>query len=613
MGRLNTSTPYRSYRIRRIVMKQIRHLDNKTQYAVLIRRFDTSYPTGGYGVSGNYCRSTAFFDHLIKNLSAIIDFRAQWDCVYNHMDKNLNYDDLMGSTLKVEESEGVGVDLITGKFLVHVGMEDIDNIKTIDNGEFVAATVQLNHLEQEDYMIRRIPRLRRIQDHCPTLKNTSDYGLIPVARIEGITIKEYLTIEDKKMEKQSMNSSFEKLWYLADEDDEEETYVFDMNEFPGIQIRKNLSSKSVGTHKSLYSTLDEKYDAIAYDFSPELEFLLASESHTAVHVCSLDTFKDEYKEESKVFNLLKIDVDLFTCDTPLGMIFDEFSQLSSMEDDLFTYEEGVLEPSYFPCVEQPYDDLEMAILIFVEHDNLKFGNHKKVDKEIKEVVVATWLIRSYKKQFKEYMEIKRRLEVDGVNTDVEFDPTNVEFIKWLAFKFNNHKTMDWYTKNALWLYWKRSDDEEVLTDNEFSDLEKENLHEGFKTYEDYKNTWYYEWNNEVPWVDKKPWLEDGIWKEPTDDICHQCKPFCFKNGHAEWPTYYELYEGLENGDLKEETLKEKAILEGSWGHENTKGNNFFSWLKEKFCNYHELDYELMLKLEEYWWRMKEEEESSEDA
>ncbi|GJS18564.1 hypothetical protein Tco_0413036 [Tanacetum coccineum] len=30
----------------------IRRLDSKTQYAVLIRRFDTSYPTGGYGVSG---------------------------------------------------------------------------------------------------------------------------------------------------------------------------------------------------------------------------------------------------------------------------------------------------------------------------------------------------------------------------------------------------------------------------------------------------------------------------------------------------------------------------------------------------------------------------------
>ncbi|GJS77052.1 hypothetical protein Tco_0726933 [Tanacetum coccineum] len=31
--------------------EQIRRLDCKTQYAVLSRRCDTSYPTGGYGVS----------------------------------------------------------------------------------------------------------------------------------------------------------------------------------------------------------------------------------------------------------------------------------------------------------------------------------------------------------------------------------------------------------------------------------------------------------------------------------------------------------------------------------------------------------------------------------
>ncbi|GKE06267.1 hypothetical protein Tco_1398285 [Tanacetum coccineum] len=101
-----------------------------------------------------------------------------------------------------------------------------------------------------------------------------------------------------------MNSSFEKLWYFADEDDEEETYVFDMNEFPSIQIHNNLSSKYVGTHESLYSTLNEKYDAIACEFSPKL-----------------DTFEEEYKLEYEVFDLLKIDVNLFTCDTPLGMIF----------------------------------------------------------------------------------------------------------------------------------------------------------------------------------------------------------------------------------------------------------------------------------------------------
>ncbi|GKD41459.1 hypothetical protein Tco_1261666, partial [Tanacetum coccineum] len=301
--------------------------------------------------------------------------------------------------------------------------------------------------------------------------------------------------------------------------------------------------------------------------------------------------------------------------------------------------------------------------------DLKFGDHKKVDKEIMEEVVSTWLIRSYRKQFEEYMEIKRRLEVYGINTDVECDPTNEEFPKRLASKFNNHKTMDWYTKNTLWLYWKRGDDEEVLTYDEFSDLEEESLHEdteiaeifrietdildfetplckefkefnhllqfdadvlpgdlpGFKKYKDYKNAWIYEWNKEVSWIEEKPLLDYGTWKEPNDDICHECKSFQFKIGDIEWPTCnsnedgycnggnligmiqvgnmtyfqdYEWYEGLEDGDFKNEVLKEKSILEGSWGHENKEGKNFCSWLKECFSNYQELDYELMRKLEE---------------
>ncbi|GKB44742.1 hypothetical protein Tco_0889684 [Tanacetum coccineum] len=53
IGLLNVSTPYRVYGIRRIVREQIRRLDCKTQYDVLSRRCDTSYPTGGYGVSGD--------------------------------------------------------------------------------------------------------------------------------------------------------------------------------------------------------------------------------------------------------------------------------------------------------------------------------------------------------------------------------------------------------------------------------------------------------------------------------------------------------------------------------------------------------------------------------
>ncbi|GKC13432.1 hypothetical protein Tco_1010214 [Tanacetum coccineum] len=162
---------------------------------------------------------------------------------------------------------------------------------------------------------------------------------------------------------------------------------------------------------------------------------------------------------------------------------------------------------------------------------------------------------------------------------------------------------------------------------------------GFKTYEDYKNTWLDEWNSEVPWVDEKPWLEDGTWKEPIEDISHVCKLFHFKSGHVEWPTCkwreerhcdkgdlpgmiriddmtyfqdYEWYEGLEDGELKEEALKQKVISEGSWGYENRIGLNFCAWMKKCFGDYPELDYKLMTMLQKYWWGIKEE-ESSDDA
>nr|GEW01335.1 hypothetical protein [Tanacetum cinerariifolium] len=184
-----------------------------------------------------------------------------------------------------------------------------------------------------------------------------------------------------------------------------------------------------------------------------------------------------------------INVDLFNCGTPLGVIFNKFSRLSSMEDDLFSYKVGVHEDSYFPCVEQLYDDLENRNLNIYE--------------------------------LRQCYDENERIFVEAV------------------ILINNEL-----------LYWIRGDDEEVLSDDEFSDLEKEILHEGneiaeifkiemniflfettlceefnefnhllwidvdvltgdlpgFKTYEEYKNTWYYEWNNEVTWVDEKPCL-----------------------------------------------------------------------------------------------------------
>nr|GEX33929.1 C2 calcium/lipid-binding domain, CaLB [Tanacetum cinerariifolium] len=85
---------------------------------------------------------------------------------------------------------------------------------------------------------------------------------------------------------------------------------------------------------------------------------------------------------------------------------------------------------------------------------------------------------SYKKQFAEFMEIKKQWIKRRSDDDMEYDSSNVEFAKWLASKFYNHKTMDQYTKSALQIYWTRGDDEVELTNEESFDPDDENLIEG---------------------------------------------------------------------------------------------------------------------------------------
>ncbi|GJZ19137.1 hypothetical protein Tco_0555727 [Tanacetum coccineum] len=241
------------------------------------------------------------------------------------------------------------------------------------------------------------------------------------------------------------------------------------------------------------------------------------------------------KEESVALGLLIIDDDLFTCDTPLGMIFNEFNRLIRMDDDLFTYEVKILELSYFPSIEQQTDDFDNGNLDVYER-KLCYDLYEKIYAE-----TVIFINKSYKKQFDEYIEIKKQIEVYGLDAGMEYDPSNVDFVEWLALK---------------------GDDEEVIRDDEISNLGDGNLFEeneiaqifridtdifhfetplckafkefdyllkigvdvltdnipGFKTYDKYKDTWIYEWNKDVPWVANMPWLDYGPWMEPSDDI-----------------------------------------------------------------------------------------------
>ncbi|GJU96089.1 hypothetical protein Tco_1320845 [Tanacetum coccineum] len=290
-------------------------------------------------------------------------------------------------------------------------------------------------------------------------------------------------------------------------------------------------------------------------------------------------------EGSEKLVLLKINDDSFACNIPLGTIFDEFNRLSGIDDDLFTYEVEIPRLSSVPSNKKEGDDSNDGDLDVYEPRqwlNLMYGDHKKVDIKVKEGVISKWLVRSYKKQFDEYIEIK--WVTRGIDVDMEYDPSDVEFAKWLASKFYNHMTMDQYTKNALWIYWTRGDDEVDLTNEEFSDLDDENLidknkvakifriktdifdfetpickafkksnyllkidtdlftHEipGVKTYEEYKEERAHELNNDQ----EEPWSENGV---PYELVDHICESFRFKNEKTKWPTCSWNNDGFYNG------------------------------------------------------------------
>ncbi|GJR13286.1 hypothetical protein Tco_0795938 [Tanacetum coccineum] len=184
------------------------------------------------------------------------------------------------------------------------------------------------------------------------------------------------------------------------------------------------------------------------------------------------------KEEFEKLRFLEINNGSFAGNTQLGTLCDEFNRLSSIDNDLFTYEIEV--PKSFGSNKQAgslthndlgdyedkisYEECEKIYVEAVIFNNnrlvrlidvtveqwldLKYGNHMTMDVNVKKEVISTWLIRSYKMQFEEYLEIKKQRDTYIRDVYMEYDPSNLVFANWIASKFHNHLDMDWYTKNA---------------------------------------------------------------------------------------------------------------------------------------------------------------------
>ncbi|GJR59100.1 hypothetical protein Tco_1501262 [Tanacetum coccineum] len=60
---------------------------------------------------------------------------------------------------------------------------------------------------------------------------------------------------------------------------------------------------------------------------------------------------------------------------------------------------------------------------------------------------------------------------------------------------------------------------------------------------------------------------------------------------------------LSDGKLKEETLMHKEKVEESWGNATPGVMKFCAWLINSFGNFYELDYNVLVKLQECWWKI----------
>ncbi|GJV11753.1 hypothetical protein Tco_1353294 [Tanacetum coccineum] len=212
--------------------------------------------------------------------------------------------------------------------------------------------------------------------------------------------------------------------------------------------------------------------------------------------------------------------------------------------------------------------------------------------------------------------------------DQLLDPINPKFEKWLASKFVYYKTIDIFTKGALWDYWKLGSVKIEPTNEETYDLEetdhddeKENgeifrietnlfdyetlLYEkfkefnyilkidpdlltkdidGFKTYEEYKDDCIYKWNENYHGYTKN----HGLTLEYGLNQLHELKDKALRNKAIMEGLIDEDDESSNNDwrrwDGYEITYHDQEEREYENGHENNEICELFDDHKLPVCN-----------------------------
>ncbi|GJT88518.1 hypothetical protein Tco_1070235 [Tanacetum coccineum] len=232
------------------------------------------------------------------------------------------------------------------------------------------------------------------------------------------------------------------------------------------------------------------------------------------------------KGEFEKIKSVKIDDVLLTCNTSPEIFNEEFNRMSIMEDDLFTYEVEMTEVTNISCDLKKEDDSEQQMSHESDNDMEYDPSDAIGDDEVE-------LTDEESSDFDDEDEV---VKIFRIETNV-FD---FETPLCRAFKEFNYLLQI---------------DPDVLT----KDIDK------FKTYKEYKDDWIYKWNKDVPWVHERPWTEKRVWKEPTPVKHHFRNTLRYQD--LEW------YDALKDSKLKEEALKNKAIMEGMIDDNDESSNN----------------------------------------
>ncbi|GKB22030.1 hypothetical protein Tco_0855953, partial [Tanacetum coccineum] len=248
-------------------------------------------------------------------------------------------------------------------------------------------------------------------------------------------------------------------------------------------------------------------------------------------------------ELKKIKDVKVIDVPL-TCDASLEVFNDEGSRLSKMDDDLFTYE---VEVTNIPCDSKMDNDSEQEV-----DDDMGYDPSDLTDEESSndEDDIA---------------------EVFRIDTNI-FDYETSLCSAFKEFNYLLEVDPDLLTKNII----------------------------RFKTYDDYKDVWKLE-GGLNKWCRNWHML---VWKD--DGNCNGgYLPGAYIIGNQLHYQDCEWYEALEDCKLKDEALRNKAIMEGSVNEDDDDKNYVNS--VQPWCNDEYMMIKYLFNDDEKYVAVKEEE------